>query len=236
MADLVARRRRKILRGLRRLHDRRRVAAFFAPVPNGRLRAWRDRRGEPVRHTYRRGHPWRIIRSFRPQADVRRRDDHLRCVPRGAMLRHELHPGGDLPVWAGARTRLRLPDSAHDHLGKHPEFQAWQARARRVRLPGRRRASRHGGRFFRPFGPSRSQRLALDVRERDHSSRTRHARSLLHRRERQLVVRARRHRQGGAGGEEAPGAQAAISFGHQARAASSQKSSRNQPGLCGLVQ
>ena len=138
----------------------------------------------------RRGHSWRVVRSFRPQADVRRRDDHLRCVPRGAVLRHELHPGGDLPVRARARARLRLPDSAHDHLGKHSEFQARQARARRIRLPGRRRARRNSGRFFRPLGPARTQRLALDVRERDHSSRARHARSLLHRRERQLVVRA----------------------------------------------
>ena len=48
------------------------------------------------------------------------------------------------------RARLRLPDRAPDHLGKHPEHRSRPPGAGRVRVPGTRRADRHRGRLRDP--------------------------------------------------------------------------------------
>ena len=188
VADLGPRRRRQILRRLCRLHDRRRASAVRARVQHRRLSTWRHRRGEPVWHSRRRSRARQLVGPLRPQAHVHRRDDHLRGVSRGALLCVELRPGGDLPVRPGACARVRLPDRAYDHFRKHPELSARQIGAWRVRVSGGGRARRHSRRVSRSVSFARTRRLALDVRQRDHSRCAGHAWPLLYCGERQLAV------------------------------------------------
>ena len=201
VADLVARRRGQILRRLRGFHDRRGASADSSasstspPIEHGVIGAaslfgilvgalalggLSDRFGRK---------PMFIVEMIIFVAFL---VALCFCV--------QLRPGGDLPVRAGACARLRLPDRAHDHLRKHPELSAGQAGARRVRVSGGRRARRHRCRVSRPIGLARARRLAMDVRERNHSGGPGHDWPLLHRRERQLAIEPGRDRKGRARG------------------------------------
>ena len=164
VADLVARLRRKILRGLRRLHDRRRVDPDRSRFPHFPGRKGHRQRREPRRHFVRRRAARRIVRLFRPQADVHRRDDHLLRVPGAVDPVPEFSVARHLPVRPRSGARLRLPDRAHDHFGEHPERQSRQIGARRLCLSGGGRARRHRDRLSRPQMVADARRLALDVR------------------------------------------------------------------------
>ena len=192
MEHLGARRRRQVLRGFRRLHDRRRPAVDRARVPDRRGGEWHRERRQLGGHPGRGRGPWRIVRLFRPQAHVHRRDDHFRGLPRFADPVHQFRLARHLPVRPRLGARLRLSHRAHDHLGEHPEQQSREARPRRLRLPGDRRARRHRRRLSRPRADARARRLALDVRHRHPPGARRHDRALLHHRKRQLARGPRR--------------------------------------------
>ena len=80
---------------------------------------------------------------LRPQAHVHRRDDHLLRLPGAADSVPEFSLARDLPVRPRHGAWLRLSDRAHDHFGEHPQPWPRQTGARRLCLPGRRRAGRH---------------------------------------------------------------------------------------------
>jgi hypothetical protein len=97
----------------------------------------------PRRHPDRRALPGRARRPVRPQADVHRRDVHLRCIlvpaGRNPAVRHQLvRAAGVLSVRHRRRARLRLSDRAPDHLGERPEHRSRPPGAGRVRVPGTR--------------------------------------------------------------------------------------------------
>ena len=112
------------------------------------------------------------------------------------------------------------PDRAHDHFGKHSQHQPRQAGARRLRLPGGRRARRH-----RRSAISSSRRCPNSAPgagcSPPRSFRPCSSRSAASTSSRAPIGCPSRgeHRQGGAGGDQAAGAQAAISVRDQAGAA-----------------
>ena len=121
MAHLGARRGRQIFRGPRRLHDRRRHAADRGRIQHHQDTAWRDRRGEPVRHPRRRHRPRRPVGLFRPQGHVHRGDGYFYRLPLPARGEPELYLAGRFPVRPRRRAWLRLSDRPFDHFRKHPE-------------------------------------------------------------------------------------------------------------------
>ncbi len=163
VADLVARRRREILRRLRGLHDRRCVAADLARVSHraGGRRHHRCRKSGG--HSLRCRAARRSLGLFRPQDDVHLGDDHLLRLPGAADPLQQFSLAGDLFVRARSGARLRLSDRAHDHFGEHSELQSRPAGARRLRLPGSRRARRHRRRLSCSRAASGAVGVALDV-------------------------------------------------------------------------
>ena len=132
------------------------------------------RRRELVRHSGRRRRARGPVRPLRPHLD---RDGHIRGVPSGAHILHQLQVRRDLPFRNWPRARLRLSDGAYDHFREHPQCQSWAADYRRLRIPGGRRAFPPRGRLSRPLGVAKNRCLALDVRRGDPSGGARHHRS-----------------------------------------------------------
>ena len=139
---LGARRRRQVLRRICGVHDRRRAAADRARIPYRRGRERHCQRREPV------------PASCSARSLLGGLSDHfgrkrmfivemiIFCVFLALLVPCATNFLSlvDLPVRARARARLRLSDRAHDHFGEHPQHQPRQARARRLRLSGGRRA------------------------------------------------------------------------------------------------
>ena len=223
VAHLDAGRRRQVLRGVCGVHDRRCAAADRAPIQYHRRPERLHQRREPVRNPDRRCRPGQLVGSVRPQVHVHRGDDHLHRVPWRRRVLQQLRFPGDLPVRARDRPGLRLSDRAHDHFRKHPQHQPGQIGAGRVRLPGRGRPGRHGGRLCGAGHHAESQCLALDVCNCGCSRPSGHHRPLLRHGKCELAALSRIHRSGHGCGEPATEAHPAIPLEYRAIGASSRR-------------
>ncbi len=249
VAHLDARCRRQVLRRPRRLHDRRRLAAYRRGIQNHASTARGGWGREPVRHPHRRHRSRRPVGLFRPQVHVHRRDDHFHDLPGASGGKPELLLARRLPVRTGGRARLRLSDRPPDHFGEHPKQHARAPGARCFRLPGLRRNDWNRRGISCAQEHSRDRRLALDVRDGDHSRLDRHDQSFLYHGERPLAAGPGPTRRGEDAIGSASGALADLSKerrvhdpgGHRRIAAELSRAVRqnqfagHRPRLCSMV-